>query len=327
MKTLITGIAGQDGSYLSELLLSKGFEVHGLIRRNSTPEHQETRINHLGSNVELHYGDVTDMPSLCSVIKMIRPDWLFNLAAQSHVRISFDLPAFTHDVNARGAFNVFEACRIVSPTTKIYQASSSEMFGTAIDGDGFQRETTTMLPSSPYGIAKLAAYHMARTYRDSYGMFISNGILFNHESPRRGSNFVTTKVINGALNIYAGLSNHIVLGNLDSSRDWGHSKDYVEAMYQILKFETPLDLVVSTGNSYSIRELCTYVFQRLGLDWQKYIKFDSKYLRPKEVPNLRGDSSLARKTLGWRPKYDFYTLIDEMIEDLAEKMKIPIKIN
>jgi GDPmannose 4,6-dehydratase len=320
LKALLTGIAGQDGSYLAELLLSEGYSVSGIIRRNSTPEHQESRIHHLEDQLDLHYGDVTDLGSLCQIIQKTEPDLIFNLAAQSHVRISFDVPSFTHNVNAVGAFNVFEAVRLVCPSVRIYQASSSEMFGTSIDSDGFQREKTKMLPSSPYGIAKLAAYHMARTYRDSYGLFISNGILFNHESPRRGSNFVTTKVIKGALRIKMGVTNFLDLGNLDSYRDWGHSRDYVRAMNMILRHSTPDDFVVATGETHSIRELCDLVFTSLGLSWEEHVRFDSRLLRPKEVPRLRGDSTKIRESIGWKPTYSFEALINEMINFWTEKI-------
>ena len=318
---LITGIAGQDGSYLAELLLSKGHHVSGIIRRNSTPEHQESRIHHLEKNVELHYGDVTDLGSLCQIIQKLQPDLIFNLAAQSHVRISFDVPGFTHEVNARGALNVFEAVRLHCPSARVYQASSSEMFGTSIDSDGFQRESTPMTPSSPYGVAKLSAYHFARTYRDSYGLFISNGILFNHESPRRGSNFVTTKVIKGALRIKSGNARNLMLGNLDSYRDWGHSRDYVEAMNCIIDHDSPDDFVVATGQTYSIRDLCEYVFRSLGLSWEEHVEFDARLLRPKEVPKLRGDSTKIRRELQWSPSYDFYKLIDEMVEFWSDNLE------
>lgn len=321
LKALITGIAGQDGSYLAELLLSEGHHVAGIIRRNSTPEHQESRIHHLEKQVELHYGDVTDFASICQIIHKLQPDLIFNLAAQSHVRISFDIPGFTHEVNARGASNVFEAARLHCPTARIYQASSSEMFGTAIDSDGFQRESTPMMPSSPYGVAKLAAYHIAKIYRDSYGLFISNGILFNHESPRRGSNFVTTKIIKGALAIKSGNLPYLELGNLESYRDWGHSQDYVKAMKNIIEHNSPDDFVVATGQTFSIKDLCNYVFTTLGMSWEEHVRFDARLLRPKEVPRLRGDSTRIRKMLGWSPLYDFYALIDEMIAFWSENLE------
>jgi GDPmannose 4,6-dehydratase len=311
---LITGIAGQDGSYLAELLLREGFEVHGIVRRNSVPEHQESRIHHLQDQINTHYGDVLDSGSLDRTVSSIRPDLLFNLAAQSHVRISFEIPEFTTLTNSIGALNVFESVRQNSPKTRVYQASSSEMFGTQVDSDGFQRETTQMLPASPYGCSKLFAYHAARTYRDSYNLFIANGILFNHESPRRGSNFVTTKVVKEAVKIKLGLSDKLTLGNLDSYRDWGHSADYVKAMLQILRQDSPLDLVIATGETHSVRELCEQVFSLLDLNYLDFVTTDEKYLRPKEVPLLRGDASAARKTLDWAPEYTFKTLIEEMVE-------------
>ena len=318
MRALITGIAGQDGSYLAELLLERGYEVHGLVRRNSTPEHQENRIHHLGDTVQTHYGDLTDKSSLYQVIENVRPDFLFNLAAQSHVRISFDIPEFTSAVNAIGALNVYDAVRRISPSTKVYQASSSEMFGTSVDADGFQRETTPMHPASPYGCAKLFAYHAARTYRDSYKLFISNGILFNHESPRRGSNFVTTKVIRGAIEIAKGESDSLFLGNIDSFRDWGHSRDYVRAMLKILEHEEGDDFVIATGQTQSVRYLCELVFSRFNLNWQDHVKFDERLLRPKEVPHLKGDGAKARRILGWEPQISFEELIAEMIGEFAK---------
>jgi GDPmannose 4,6-dehydratase len=313
-KALITGIAGQDGSYLAELLLQEGFEVHGIVRRNSVPEHQESRIHHLQEHINTHYGDVLDSGSLDRVVSSIEPDLLFNLAAQSHVRISFEIPEFTALTNSIGALNVFESVKKNSPKTRVYQASSSEMFGTQVDSDGFQRETTPMLPASPYGCSKLYAYHAARTYRDSYNLFIANGILFNHESPRRGSNFVTTKVVKEAVKIKLGLSTNLALGNLDSYRDWGHSADYVQAMLKILTLDSPSDLVIATGETHSVRELCEQVFSLLDLNYRDYVTTEEKYLRPKEVPLLRGDATAARKILDWSPKYSFETLIEEMVD-------------
>ena len=315
---LITGIAGQDGSYLAELLLQEGFEVHGIVRRNSVPEHQESRIHHLQDLIVTHYGDVLDSGSVDRTISNIKPDLLFNLAAQSHVRISFEIPEFTALTNSVGALNVFESIRKNSPNTRVYQASSSEMFGTQVDSDGFQRESTPMLPASPYGCSKLYAYHAARTYRDSYNLFIANGILFNHESPRRGSNFVTTKVVKEAVKIKLGLSDKLTLGNLDSYRDWGHSADYVKAMLKILRLDSPTDLVIATGETHSVRELCEQVFTLLDLDYLDFVSTDQKYLRPKEVPLLRGDATIARETLEWAPEYTFKTLIEEMVEHWME---------
>jgi GDPmannose 4,6-dehydratase len=241
-KSLITGINGQDGSYLAEFLLSKGYEVHGTLKRNSVSENQTSRLDHVYDKIILHYADLTDMSSLISVIQKVMPDEIYNLAAQSHVRISFDQPLYTANVTGIGTLNLLEAVKLIKPNTKIYQASSSEMFGNSIDSDGFQRETTPMNPVSPYGCAKVFSYNICRNYRNSYGMFISNGILFNHESPRRGTNFVTNKVCKEAVKIKLGLSNELKLGNLDATRDWGHAKDYVKAMWEILQLDTPMIL-------------------------------------------------------------------------------------
>jgi len=318
-KALITGIAGQDGSYLAELLLEKGYDVFGTVRRNSTPEHQISRIDDISENVQTFYADLTDVSSMTRLVKTIQPDVIFNLAAQSHVRVSFEIPNYTSQVNAEGALSLFEIVRTESPHTKVYQASSSEMFGTNVDPDGFQRESTNMLPASPYGCAKLFAYHAARTYRDSYNIHLSNGILFNHESPRRGSNFVTTKIIRGAIQIKNQLSNELMLGNIESSRDWGHSKDYVAAMLAITEQEVADDYVIATGETRSIRELCELVFSSLNMNWQDYVKFDARLLRPKEVPMLKGDSSKARQILGWQPKISFDEMIFEMINFWEQK--------
>jgi GDPmannose 4,6-dehydratase len=318
-KALITGIAGQDGSYLAELLLDKGYEVYGTVRRNSTPEHQISRIDDISANVQTHYADLTDVSSMTRLVKQIQPDVVFNLAAQSHVRVSFEIPSYTSQVNAEGALNLFEIIRTESPGSKIYQASSSEMFGTNVDADGYQRESTSMLPASPYGCAKLFAFHAARTYRDSYGLHLSNGILFNHESPRRGSNFVTTKIIRGAIQIKNKVSHELMLGNIESSRDWGHSKDYVAAMLAITEQDQADDYVIATGETRSIKDLCELVFSSLNLEWQEYVKFDARLLRPKEVPMLKGDSSKARKLLGWEPKISFEEMISEMITFWDEK--------
>ena len=244
---LITGINGQDGSYLSEFLLEKGYEVHGTLKRNSVAENQTSRLENIFNKISLHYADLTDLASLIGVVHKIQPDEIYNLAAQSHVRISFDQPLYTANATAIGALNILEAVRMVSPNTKIYQASSSEMFGNTIDLDGFQRETTPMNPVSPYGCAKVFAYNISRNYRHSYDMFISNGILFNHESPRRGTNFVTNKVVKEAVKIKLGLSSELRLGNLSATRDWGHAKDYVKAMWMILQLDEPGDFVCSTG--------------------------------------------------------------------------------
>ena len=313
-KVLITGINGQDGSYLAELLYNKGYEIHGILKRNSVSENQTYRLNNIFNKIHLHYGDLSDLSSLISIINKVKPHEIYNLAAQSHVRISFDQPIYTSNVTGIGTLNLLEAVRLINPTIKIYQASSSEMFGNSIDSDGFQRETTPMNPVSPYGCAKVFSYNICRNYRNSYNMFISNGILFNHESPRRGTNFVTKKVCKEAVKIKLGLSNELKLGNLDATRDWGHAKDYVEAMWLILQQEEPDDFVCSTGISHSVQELVEYVFGKLDLDWEQYIKQDEKFLRPEELHNLKGDCSKLREKTGWKLNYTFESMLDEMID-------------
>jgi GDPmannose 4,6-dehydratase len=311
---LITGINGQDGSYLSEFLLEKGYEIHGILKRNSVAENQTSRLNNVYDKINLYYGDLTDMSSLISVIQKVMPDEIYNLAAQSHVRISFDQPIYTANATGLGSLNLLESVKLIKPDTKIYQASSSEMFGNSIDSDGYQRETTPLNPVSPYGCAKIFSYNICKNYRNSYGMKIWNGILFNHESPRRGTNFVTNKVVKEAVKIKLGLSDEIKLGNLEATRDWGHAKDYVEAMWLMLQDETPDDYVCATGISHSVRELCDYTFSKLGLDYRLYVKQDQKHFRPEELNDLKGDSSKLRDKLGWNPKYTFESMIDEMIE-------------
>ena len=308
----ITGIAGQDGSYMSEYLSSLGYRVTGIIRRNSTVEHQRDRIYHL-PNIELEYGDLTDQSSIERALAKFQPDEIYNLAAQSHVRISSDIPQYTVQTNALGALNVLEAYKFVCPNAKFYQASSSEMFGTSVDEDGYQRETTPMNPVSPYGCSKVFAYNIVRNYRKSYKLHASNGILFNHESPRRGSNFVTNKVVKAAVEIKLGFSNGLELGNMDSYRDWGHSKDYVRAMHLILQQDNPGDYVVATGETRSVRDMCEYVFDQLGLDYRQWVTQNPKFLRPEELPYLKGDSTKIRTELGWKPEYTFETMMDEMI--------------
>ena len=315
-RAIITGINGQDGSYLAETLLDKGYEVWGTVKRNSVAENQTSRLDTTYDRIKhnLQYVDMTDLASLIRIVKDAQPDEIYNLAAQSHVRISFDQPIYTVNTTGVGSLNLLEAVRMVKPDTKIYQASSSERFGNQLDDDGFQRETTQMHPVSPYGCAKVFAYNISRNYRNSYDMFISNGILFNHESPRRGSNFVSNKIVKTAVEIQKGLRDELRLGNLKATRDWGHAKDYVEAMWIILQQEKPDDFVCATGISHSVGDMVEYVFGKLGMDWTQYVKKDPKYFRPEELEDLKGDSSKLRNLTGWQPKYSFESLLDEMIE-------------
>ena len=314
-KAFITGINGQDGSYLAEHLLDLGYEVHGIIRRNSSVETQQSRFNdETRDNLNLYYGDLLDPAGIEKLFDKIQPDEIYNLAAQSHVRVSFDIPQFTVQTNSLGVLNILEAYRRSCPSAKFYQASSSEMFGNSVDSDGFQRETTPMHPVSPYGCSKLFSYSIARNYRNSYNLHISNGILFNHESPRRGSNFVSNKIVKTAVRIKLGLESQLVLGNMDSYRDWGHSKDYVKAMHLILNHDEADDFVVSTMETHSVRDMVKYVFEKLELDSEKYVSQNEKFLRPEELKYLKGDSTKIRKLLGWKPQYSFEELLDEMIE-------------
>ena len=315
-RALITGINGQDGSYLAEFLLDKGYEVFGTIKRNSVSENQTSRLDGIYDKIKnnLIYADLTDVPSLLHALKVSDPHEIYNLAAQSHVRISFDQPVYTANVTGLGTLNMLEAIRIHNPKIKLYQASSSEMFGNSIDDDGYQRETTPMNPVSPYGCAKVFSYNIVRNYRNSYGLYASNGILFNHESPRRGTNFVTNKVVKGAVEIKLGMTNKLALGNLDATRDWGHAKDYVKAMWMILQMDKPGDFVCSTGISHSVKDLVKYVFGKLDLDWKEYVIEDEKYLRPEELLDLKGDCTKLKNTTGWEPTYTFEVMLDEMID-------------
>jgi GDPmannose 4,6-dehydratase len=315
-RALITGIAGQDGSYLTEYLLSLGYEVHGIVRRHSVAENQNHRLHkhNLTSNVHTYYGDLVDYPSLVRIVNEVRPDEIYNLGAMSHVRVSFDMPSFTIQTNALGVLNMLEVYRTICPEAKFYQASSSEMFGNSVDKDGVQRLTTPMNPVSPYGCSKVMGYNLVRHYRHAYKLHASNGILFNHESPRRGSNFVTNKVVKGAVTIQKGLQDKLELGNMDSYRDWGHSKDYVRAMHMILNHDTAEEFIVATGETHSVRELCEVVFNKLGMNYEDYVIQNPKYMRPEELKYLKGDSTKAREVLGWAPEYTFESMLDEMIE-------------
>ena len=314
-KAFITGINGQDGSYLAEHLLELGYKVYGMVRRNSIAENQESRIDHLvGPGVETEYGDLLDISSISRMLSLIKPDEIYNVAAQSHVRISFDIPQFTVQTNALGVVNMLESYRINCPTARFYQASSSEMFGRQVDEDGFQRETTRMEPTSPYGCTKVFGFNMVKHYRYAYKLFACNGILFNHESPRRGSNFVTNKVVKSAVQIKKGLKDKLVLGNLNAYRDWGHAKDYVRAMNMIINHTEPDDFVCATGVTNSVGDMCTYVFKKLGMDYKDYVETDEKFLRAEELDYLKGDCSKLKKVFGWKPEYTFETLMDEMIE-------------
>jgi len=321
-KALITGINGQDGSYLSEFLLDKGYEVHGTLKRNSIAENQTARIDHIYPIIKnnLYHADLCDMASLLSVIQKVEPDEIYNLGAQSHVKVSFDQPIYTSNTIAGGVLNLLEIIRTLHPGIKLYQASSSEMFGNSVDDDGFQRETTPMHPVSPYACAKLFAYNLIKCYRESYGLFSSNGILFNHESPRRGVNFVTNKVVIGAVKIKKGLQDELALGNLDSTRDWGHAKDYVKIMWQILQLENPDDFVCATGISHTVRHLCDYTFSQLGMNYEDHVVQDPRFFRPLELQDLRGDPTKLQNTVDLKLEYTFEKMLDEMISYWDERL-------
>jgi GDPmannose 4,6-dehydratase len=302
-RAFITGITGQDGSYLAEFLLGKGYEVHGMVRRASTfttarLEHLYTDPHVAGARFFLHYGDLTDGLRLVALLQQVQPDEVYHLGAQSHVRVSFDEPDFTGDVTGIGTTRLLEAIRIIGLQCRFYQASSSEMFGSMPPP---QNENTPFAPRSPYGAAKAYGYWMARNYREAYGIFVANGILFNHESPRRGRTFVTRKITRAAARIKAGLDTELFLGNLDAVRDWGYAKDYVEAMWLMLQANEPDDFVIATGTAYSVRDFVTMAFAHAGLDWRQHVRLDDRYLRPTEVDALIGDASKAAEILGWKP--------------------------
>jgi GDPmannose 4,6-dehydratase len=310
MKALITGVSGQDGSYLAELLLEKGYEVHGLIRRSSSIN--TGRIDHIYDDLRLHYGDLTDAVSLSNVVGAVRPDEIYNLGAQSHVRTSFDIPDYTSTVDALGTLRLLDAARYFG-TPRFYQASSSELFGKVLETP--QKETTPFYPRSPYGVAKQFAFWTTVNYREAYNMFACNGILFNHESPRRGETFVTRKIVKGLVNIRLRKQNTLYLGNLDAKRDWGYAKEYVEAMWLMMQHPTPEDFVIATGETHSVREFLDEAASYLGMDWTRYVVVDERYFRPTEVDLLLGDASKAEKLLGWKPKTTFKQLVALMIEE------------
>lgn len=320
-KAIILGANGQDASYLAEYLLELGYEVHGTTRRSSVSEAQNSRIAHLGDKVTLHYADLLDRPSLNKIFKEVQPDEIYHLAAQSHVRISFEVPEFTLMTNGIGTLNVLEAYRVNCSTAKMYFASSSEQFGISVDEDGYQRETTPMTPTSPYGCAKVLGYNLVRHYRRAYNLHVCAGILFNHESPRRATNFVTQKVVRGACAIKIGLQDKLELGNMDAYRDWCHSYDYVRAMHLILNHNEPQEFVVATGETNSVRDMCNFVFSYLGLSYGDYVVQNPKFLRKEELPFLRGDSTKIRTTLGWKPIYSFEMLMKEMVDFEMARLK------
>ena len=316
-KALITGITGQDGSYLSELLLEKGYEVHGIIRRSSS--FNTGRIDHLYKDPHykdvklfLHYGDLSDASNMAKLLEKIEPNEIYNLGAQSHVRVSFDIPEYTGDVTGLGTTRILEAIRDTQIKTKFYQASSSELFGKVQEVP--QKETTPFYPRSPYAAAKIYSYWMTVNYRESYDMYACNGILFNHESPRRGETFVTRKITKALARIVAKKQDKLYLGNLDAKRDWGYAKDYVEAMWLMLQQDQPEDYVIATGETYSVKDFLTEAFSAVNLNWEDYVEIDSKYFRPAEVDLLIGDAAKAKEKLGWTPKTSFKELVKLMVE-------------
>jgi GDPmannose 4,6-dehydratase len=320
-KAFITGITGQDGSYLAELLLEKDYEVHGLVRRSSS--FNTWRIDHVRERIALHYGDLVDQNSLVRTLGLVMPDEVYNLAAQSHVKVSFEMPEYTTDVTAQGVLRLLDAVRELGLKTRVYQAGSSEMFGLVQETP--QTERTPFHPRSPYGVSKVFGHWMAINYREGYGMHVSNGILFNHESPRRGENFVTRKITMGVAAIKKGLARELRLGNLEAKRDWGYARDYVEAMWLMLQQDTPDDYVIATGETHSVREFLEEAFSCVGLNWQDHVVTDAKYLRPAEVDILLGDPAKARAALGWKPRVTFKELVRLMVDADLETDGRPIR--
>jgi GDPmannose 4,6-dehydratase len=316
-RALITGITGQDGSYLAEVLLAKGYDVHGLVRRASTFNTQ--RIDHIRERLTLHYGDLVDSTSLFSALKASDPHEIYNLAAQSHVRVSFEMPEYTCDVTAAGVGRLLEAIRVTGCTARFYQASSSELYGKVKETP--QTEATPFHPRSPYAAAKAYGFYLTQNYREAHGMFCANGILFNHESPRRGENFVTRKITRAVGRIAIGTQKKVALGNLDAKRDWGFAGDYVDAMWRMLQESEPDDYVIATGETHSVREFLALAFGRAGLDWEQYVETDARHIRPAEVDLLLGDASKAKKTLGWEPKVSFRSLVEMMVDADLELAK------
>ena len=325
-KALITGITGQDGSYLTELLLNKGYEVHGIIRRAST--FNTHRIQHLyvdphepGARLFMHYGDLVDGSRISDLLTRVQPDEIYHLAAQSHVRVSFDEPEYTAETTGLGTIRLLEAIRQIGLDCRFYQASSSEMFGSTPPP---QSESTPFHPRSPYGAAKLFSHWIARNYRDAYGMFVTSGILFNHESPRRGETFVTRKITRAVARIQAGLDEHLWMGNLDAVRDWGYAPEYVEGMWRMLQTDEPEDFVLATGRGYTVREFVAMAFEHVGLDWERHVRFDDRYLRPTEVDAIVGDASLAQNTLGWAATVTTPELVTIMVDADVAALSSPV---
>ena len=328
-RALITGITGQDGSFLTELLLEKGYEVYGIIRRSST--FNTDRIDHLyqdphepSTRLRLVYGDLNDSSSLNTILRQTSPDEIYNLGAQSHVRVSFDVPEYTGEVTGLGTVRLLEAIRDVGIRPKFYQASSSEIFGKAFETP--QTERTPFHPRSPYGCAKAYAYYITVNYRESYGLFACNGILFNHESERRGETFVSRKITRAAGRIKVGLQDKLYLGNLDARRDWGHARDYVEAMWLMMQADAPDDYIIATGESHSVRDFLDLAFGRLDLDWKRYVEIDPRYFRPAEVDVLQGDATKARTKLGWQPKVTFKELVTRMADHDLELARVELAV-